>query len=615
MIKNISMNITDDKVSHYDKLLKLIEKYFKSEEFDTSNLDKGNDEFIPFEDMLVILTTTLNQKNNINNNKTLINLEECEYLLRKFYNISDNETLYIKKIDVIQKGMKIPKIEYDIYSKLSGTNLEKLNISICENSKIFLSIPIKLKESLDILNSSSDYYNDICYITNENNDIDIILKDRQKEFIEGKKTVCQDDCDFYDYNYNTLRVNCSCKAKESSESFDDIKINITKLYENFKDINNKNDFSNLGITSCDVLSSVDNIKSNTGFYLLLFIIVIFIITFIIFCIKGYNTLENKIDEVIFKKFKNEIKLSENKIENSSIKKHKNSSKKGNKLKHRKKDKKSSTIKSSISKNDFLNKKQLEKKGSKNINSSLGNQCFNQTLLQDKFKPETDYELNWLLYEDAIKYDKRTSCDYYSSLLKYKQLFIFTFCSFNDYNSGIVKKFMLFLSFALHYTISALFFTDEIMHQIYEDKGKYNFGYQIPYILFSTIISIFILRLMLHILILTDKDVLQVKLQPKKDLAIKMKKEKLKCIIIKFSIFFVLNFILLVLFWYYLTCFNAIYKNTQIYLIENTFISFGFSLIYPFIINIIPTMIRTYALHSPKKNQRYFYKSSQIIQLI
>jgi hypothetical protein len=27
------------------------------------------------------------------------------------------------------------------------------------------------------------------------------------------------------------------------------------------------------------------------------------------------------------------------------------------------------------------------------------------------------------------------------------------------------------------------------------------------------------------------------------------------------------------------------------------------------------MIRTYAIHSPKKNQRYFYKSSQIIQLI
>ena len=124
-----------------------------------------------------------------------------------------------------------------------------------------------------------------------------------------------------------------------------------------------------------------------------------------------------------------------------------------------------------------------------------------------------------------------------------------------------------------------------MHQIYEDSGKYNFDYQIPYIIYSAISSTFILRLMLQFLVLTDKDVLEVKNQAKRGLAIDMKKKKLKYIKIKFGIFFILNFILLVLFWYYLTCFNAIYKNTQVYLIENTFISLGFSLFYPFIIKI------------------------------
>ena len=67
--------------------------------------------------------------------------------------------------------------------------------------------------------------------------------------------------------------------------------------------------------------------------------------------------------------------------------------------------------------------------------------------------ENDYELNNLSYEDALKYDKRTCCDYYCSLIKNKQIILFTFCSFNDYNSGIIKKFMFFLSFALHYTIN------------------------------------------------------------------------------------------------------------------------------------------------------------------
>ena len=99
------------------------------------------------------------------------------------------------------------------------------------------------------------------------------------------------------------------------------------------------------------------------------------------------------------------------------------------------------------------------------------------------------------------------------------------------------------------------------------------------------------------------------------MAINMKIQKLKHMKIKFTFFFILNFILLGLFWYYLTCFNAVYKNTQIYLIENTFISFGFSLFYPFIANIFPTMIRMCSIHSSNKNQSYCYKVSQIIQLI
>ena len=121
--------------------------------------------------------------------------------------------------------------------------------------------------------------------------------------------------------------------------------------------------------------------------------------------------------------------------------------------------------------------------------------------------------------------------------------------------------------------------------------------------------------MLQILVLTDKDILEVKIQRTKVKAFNLKEKKLRCMKIKFAIFFILNFLLLTLFWYYLTSFNAIYENTQIYLIENTFISFSFSLFYPFIINIFPSMIRMRSLHSSNKNQEYFYKVSQIIQII
>ena len=175
--------------------------------------------------------------------------------------------------------------------------------------------------------------------------------------------------------------------------------------------------------------------------------------------------------------------------------------------------------------------------------------------------------------------------------------------------------MLFLSFALHYTTNALFFDEDNLDQIFEDEGKYNFNYQLPKIISSAVISTAILRLMLQFLVLTDRDILYVKSQPTRDIAYNMKDQRLKYMKIKFAIFFILNFILLWLFWFYLTCFNAVYKNTQTYLIENTFISFGFSLFYPFIINIFPTIFRMCSLHSTNKNQACAYKISQFMQII
>ena len=595
-------------------MLKNVEAGLKYNDYNTTNLENGEEDIISIERMTITLTTTQNQKNNKNNNVTIIDLRNCENKLREVYEIPDNEILYMKKIDIIQEGMRIPKIEYDIYYKFKKTNLVKLNLSECGNNQISLAIPIEITESLDKINSSSDYFTDICYTAKSDSGTDILLNDRKKEFVE-KKTVCQDDCNFLNYKDDIHIVNCSCNAKNASSIVENMNINKTKLYGNFEETKNNIDASNLGITSCNVFSNKENIESNTGFYLLLIIITIFIIIFIIFCIKGYNLLERQIDEIIYKKFKKENKNKINNINNSYIKQNLNSSNLSKKPRNKSKITKKESLHSKASKASKANKsiKSLfDKKQSKNNPIKNKN---TKDIKNQNFKPDTDYELNWLIYEHAIKFDKRTYCDYYCSLIKSKQLFIFTFCVFDDYNSGIIKKFMFFLSFALHYTINALFFTESNLHQIYEDEGKFNFEYQISFISFSAIISTIILRLVLKFLVLTDKDLVEVKHQLTKDLAIKKKKKVLKNMKIKFAIFFILNFILLGLFWYYLTCFNAVFQNTQIYLIENTFISFALSLFYPFIINIIPMIIRMNSIKSSKKNKKYIYKISQIVQII
>ena len=289
-ILNITYNKTEE-INYYDTIIKRIEDYFTSENFDSSQLDSGKDEQIVTEKMIITLTTTENQKNNENVNLTIIELGDCERNLRHFNNLSINETIYMKKIDVKQEGMKIPKIEYDVYSKLNGSKLIKLNLSVCENDKITISIPVSLSENIDILNSSSSYYNNICYKATSESGTDISLKDRKNEFVNNNKTLCQEDCDFIEYNYTTSKAICSCQVKESSSTFADMNINKTKLLDNIKDIKS---FLNINLLLCfDNLFKIENIMYNIGFYIITFIIIFHMINALIFFIKKFRLIKKK----------------------------------------------------------------------------------------------------------------------------------------------------------------------------------------------------------------------------------------------------------------------------------------------------------------------------------
>ena len=201
--------------------------------------------------------------------------------------------------------MKISKIEYDVYCKLFGINLIKLNVTACKNSKILILIPIELNENIDILNSSSNYYNDICYTTTSEDGTDITLKDRKKDFIDKNKTVCQDDCIFSNYNNENKIAECSCKVKEfSSSRISLMKINKTKLLENFKDIKN---IVNLSFLICyNKLFIKKGILYNIGSYVILAIIFFHIITIFMLYNKQFPSIKNEIKDIAFSKANSKI---------------------------------------------------------------------------------------------------------------------------------------------------------------------------------------------------------------------------------------------------------------------------------------------------------------------
>ena len=233
--------------------------------------------------------------------------------------------------------------------------------------------------------------------------------------------------------------------------------------------------------------------------------------------------------------------------------------------------------------------------------------------ENKIMKYIDTELNLLPYKEALDSDKRTYCQYYSSLLITKHLLIFSFFNRKDYNSTIIKINLFFFTFSVNYTINALFFNDSTMHKIYEDGGEFDFIYQIPQILYSSIISS-VLILLVKFLALSEKNVLKIKNAKKNELT-RIYKSEIKKIKYKFIFFFILIFIFLIVFWYYVGCFCAVYKNTQIHLLTDTLISFATSLSYPLLLYLLPGIFRISSLKDKEKKSECRYNFSKIIQFI
>ena len=226
----------------------------------------------------------------------------------------------------------------------------------------------------------------------------------------------------------------------------------------------------------------------------------------------------------------------------------------------------------------------------------------------------DEELNSLSYERALLIDKRTYCQYYCSLLRKRHLLLFTFVKVNDYNLVSVKMSLFLISFSLYFVINTFFFSDKTMNRIYIENGKYNLTYQIPQIVYSCLISSFI-NAILRSLSLSEKDILSVKDEKKVSNIVKRINNIKKCLRIKSSIFYILSFMLMIFFWYFMSSFCAVYKNTQITLIKDTIISFGLSMFLQFGLYLIPGIFRILALRAKNKDQKCLYKFGNLISLL
>ena len=249
------------------------------------------------------ITTTDSLNNKEYDNISTIRLGKCEDELRKHYNISNETSLLILKIEIYIGGLYIPIIEYEVYDL---DNKKKLNLNICKNEKINIIIPVSINEkNLFKHNSSNEYYNDKCYIYTSDKGTDIILKDRRNEYIQNNMSLCEKNCEYKGYNRTSKKVNCECEVKNTFTLFSNVIIDKDRLLKKFVDIKTS---ANIDALQCPkIVFSIDGLKNNIGSYIILSIILIYIISLFLFIFKGFNNINITINKIREHKNKKKIK--------------------------------------------------------------------------------------------------------------------------------------------------------------------------------------------------------------------------------------------------------------------------------------------------------------------
>ena len=492
---------SDIKVEENEAQEKMVDNIRKelTNGIDTSEIDRGEDIVIKEKDITITITKNDNQKNQMISkiNATSIDLGECETKIKNQYNISQNESLYILKLEVKQEGYKIPKLQYEVYYPLNhDLKLFLLNLSICENTNINIYLPLTLNGNIEKFDPYSDFYNDIC-TTFEENGKDLTLSARKNSFINNNLTLCEENCNLENYNKDIGKAKCSCKTKTNFEK----KISKNKfkeegLYEMFTDFDN---IMNIKVLKCThLIFSINAFKENYANIILIVIIILYFICLILFIFKGYKKeikyyidsilyftlFPNKILSIIQKKKREEMEKKSKAIKNiSNLKENKRDKFQKNKITNKIRilknqdiiiikpplykiyfDLKSKLIKNYISnpikkkellyskKTRTFQKRMLEKiKSEEKTNEKFlkNSDIFTYNLSDDqiyelylKLYTKTDDELNDLSYIEALKYDKRTYFSFYFSLIKCNHLLFFSFSPKFDFNSKIIKIYFM-----------------------------------------------------------------------------------------------------------------------------------------------------------------------------
>ena len=597
----------------------------------------------------------------LNLNIDEINFGECYTKIKEELDIVDN--LLIVIISKIINGISYT-IDRFIFKPDTG---EKINvIGICPNQTVTLEKNLKnqiqnsenfelyeelTKQDINIFDKNSDFYTDLCFHFKSPIDgKDIPLKDRLKLFFPNI-TLCDEGCHIKGVNLTTLKASCECTLNNllNNNIFGN-NLLVQKSLGEVQEILTK---TNIEVMKCykDVFDK-EMYKKNTGFFIVIILIFIQLICKIIyFCnfkikIKKYVLaitdkylyfLRNKPNpHNNISKPNNLLKLAPPKNNPGSGVKLNNGNININERKFmnnksktivRKQEGKNTTIKiinnprkfsnklsfslSNDSRQNYINsknnfeRKDTVKNGYEPIMPDLSNHL--NINIQEFIKTDPDD----MDYDDAIREDKRTFCQYFYSRIKTEQIILSTFLKHEVLRPIPIKIILLILDIDLYLIINGLFFNENYISDLLHSGPDtvWSFVNRI----FDRIIIITITGVIINYIIeffFVEESKIKKIFKRENGNIIVLKYEiveLIKCTYRKYNIFIIISSIIMIFSLYYIFSFNNVYPCIKAEWLKSSIIIIIIMQILPIILCFLDNSIRFISFKC--KSERLFRLSS------
>lgn len=528
------------------------------------------------------------------NGSPVLDLGECENILRKAYDIPADEELYISQIvyqNTTNNSATYP-LQYEVYRESTE---EKVDLSPCDGVKIKISQPMLnkeqlnielglslLEEGINIYDPEDEIFNDRCTSLSVGGK-DVSMKDRREQ-IYTPASFCGDGCSVGSINLTSNDIECECEPQSGGFT------SLLEENEVFSAFTSLIESTNIEMFRCyKLITLMDNafIPNYANWMMIPVIISIGSLSFVFVFVNMksiYSLLNKHVVLAPIKKPRYKDSADDdnylNPIQNAE----------------QEMDPVSEDLSSQAGKKFKINNYLLNTNEVENAHTLSEEK---PQIIENNDEPEENVEeLNEMNYREASRKDNRTFFRYFIHIAAEKQIILSTILNKSIFYPLSLRLILLLFTLMSFFFFNGMLFTEEYISERYNTTESLDIWYllknELSKSVYASIIGMFITK---FISMMLSSEGSFTKLYEEKGDVFYYQNFKVLVSDMKKKYYIVLAVIMImsIIYWYFLFIFCHVYKSNQLSWIQSSLFSILFNFILPVSICLMVALLRIISL--------------------